>query len=779
MESIRNPASRRNRTNRMRNKMTIMTGVLIVAFLCSAPLFGEAVKEVRVKGRGPYPVDEQSVLAFTSLKPGDELSALAVSRDIKALEKTGRFTFISSEVESIRGGIVVTFIIESKARIRKLEIFGADELGNRKVRELLEVGVGDLVDEATLAVRAQNVTETYYKKYFPDAKLTWEIKQNGDQGAADVRVKVDEGKRASVKRITFSGNQTIKSRQLKKVMKQRTTSWLSFITGSGTYNSDDLEMDVEALKGEYRNQGFLDASAGEPTVNYIGRRELEVVIPIKEGKLYSVRTIDVRGIKLFPQVDVAKSISIKSGNVASVSEMERTSQAIRDYYGSRGYIRSMVNYTLSSDPAKALVDVNYEVVEGKLAYIRNIFVRGNTRTKDKVIRRELAVYPGEIFNEVKVRTSERRLRNLGYFSQVSSVPESTVDPEKYDLSIEVEEQKTGQFIVGAGFSSVDDLIGFVELSQGNFDIKNWPYFTGGGQKMKLRTQMGTKRTDYELSFVEPWFLNRRLSLGMGLFQHDSRYYSSEYDQRNTGGNISLGKAISTYNRVNLIYGLEEIRINNVSTNASEIIKQEEGTRLKSSMTLELVHDSRDSVFVPTRGNRSTLSATVAGGPLGADTDLYGFQARSSQHWPVWFDHVFNLRGWMAVVEEYGDSERVPIFDRLFLGGARTVRGFKYREVGPKDEDGEPVGGRSALYGTAEYSIPLAEKVRLATFYDIGMVWEPAYEYSLSGLNSAAGIGLRLDFPGFPIQLDYAWPLETDEFNDRDSGRFSFWLGYVY
>ena len=763
----------------MPKKMTIAAGVWIAAFLFSVPLFGEDVKEIRVKSQGPYQVDEQSVLAFTSLKPGDELSAMAISRDIKSLEKTGRFAFIRSEVESIRGGIVVTYIVECKPRIRRLEILGADELGNKKVRELLELGVGDLVDESAMAVHAQKVTETYYKKYFPDAKLTWEIKQNDDRSTADVRIKVVEGKRASVKRITFTGNRTIKSRQLKKVMKQRTTSWLSFITGSGTYSPDDLEMDLEALKGEYRNQGFLDASAGEPSVNYIGRRKLEIVVPIKEGKQYEIRNVDVRGIKLFPQVDVAKSISIKSGDVASVAEMEKTSQAIRDYYGSRGYIRSVVNYTLNSDPVRSVVDVNYEVAEGKLAYIRNIFVRGNTRTKDKVIRRELAVYPGEIFNEVKVRTSEKRLRNLGYFSQVSSVPESTVDPEKYDLSIEVEEQKTGQFIVGAGFSSVDDLIGFVELSQGNFDIKNWPYFTGGGQKMKIRTQLGTKRKDYELSFVEPWFLNRRLSLGLDLFQHDSSYYSDEYDQRNTGGDISLGKAISAYNRVNLTYGLEEIRIDNVSSNASDIIKQEEGTRTKSSLTLELVHNSCDSVFVPTRGNHTTLSATVAGGPLGADTDLYEFQARSSQFWPLWFDHVFNLRGWMAVVEEYGDSDRVPIFDRLFLGGARTMRGFKYREVGPKDENGEPIGGKSALYGTAEYTIPLVEKVRFATYYDVGMVWEPAYEYSLSGLNSAAGIGLRLDFPGFPIQLDYAWPLETDEFNDRDSGRFSFWLGYVY
>ena len=229
----------------------------------------------------------------------------------------------------------------------------------------------------------------------------------------------------------------------------------------------------------------------------------------------------------------------------------------------------------------------------------------------------------------------------------------------------------------------------------------------------------------------------------------------------------------------MTYGLEQIDVYNVSSNSSPTIQEEEGTRTKSYMTLELIHDTRDSVFVATRGNRSSISATVAGGPLGAETDLYGFQARTSQFFPLWFDHVFNLRGWAAVVEEYGDSDRVPIFDRLFLGGPRNVRGFKFRDVGPKDETGEPIGGQSALYGTAEYTIPVAEKVRLAAFYDAGLVDEEAYTFDFADLNTSIGIGVRFDFPGFPIQLDYAWPIETDEFNDDPSGRFSFWLGYVY
>jgi len=335
-------------------------------------------------------------------------------------------------------------------------------------------------------------------------------------------------------------------------------------------------------------------------------------------------------------------------------------------------------------------------------------------------------------------------------------------------------------MAGVGFSSVDDLLGYVELSQGNFDLADWPAFTGGGQKLKLRAQLGTERSDYEMSFIEPWFLNRRLSLGADLFSHESSYYSDLYDQKNVGGRLSLGHAMGAFGRANLSYTLQQIDIFNVSSNASESIKQEEGTYTKSAVTLELIRDTRDHPFIPSRGNRSSIASTLAGGILGADTDLYGFEARSSQFFPLWFDHVFNLRGYAEVVDNYGDSDRVPLYDRLFLGGPRTIRGFDYRDVGPRDELGEePKGGETAAYLTAEYTLPVAEKVRLAFFYDVGMVWESAWEADLENLNSGLGFGVRFDLPGFPIQLDYTWPIETDPWNDRDSGRFSFWLGYTY
>jgi outer membrane protein insertion porin family len=473
------------------------------------------------------------------------------------------------------------------------------------------------------------------------------------------------------------------------------------------------------------------------------------------------------------------------GQQASLAEIQRSAQNVRDFYGSRGYIKTGVDPRIALDTNAATAAVTYQVAEGMLAYIQNIDIRGNSQTKDKVIRREIAVAPGDIYNEVRVRSSESRVRNLNYFSYVSAYPESTAFSNRFNLVFDVEEQRTGQFMVGAGISSVDDIVGFVELTQGNFDLFGWPSLTGGGQKLRLRAQVGSERTDIEFSLIEPWFLNRRLSLGLDLFRRDARFLSDEYDQRNTGGSLTLGKPFFTFNRVNWIYGLENIEVKNVSTNASDLIQAEAGERLKSYGTMEIIRDTRNSTFVATRGFRGSASATLAGGPFGGETDTYQFQLRASQFVPLWFSHVLNLRGWTSVIQEYGDTERVPLFDRLFVGGPRTVRAFKFRKVGPKDEDEEPIGGRSAAYGTVEYTIPVVDKVRLALFYDVGVVWLDVFEEDLENptvgdgvVCDGYGLGVRFDFPQFPIQLDYAWPINTDE-TQSDSGRFSFSIGYTY
>ncbi len=756
----------------------------MVGCFLAAVAFAQAVpvEDVRVESSDNREMDIESVLAYISVQPGDEFTHQAVTQDLKNLKNSNRFSLVDVVRENGRDGIIIKFVVTEKPRIRRLRISGAEHFGNRKVRNNLELQVGDYVDDATLGMKCKKVIEEYHKALYPFVKVTWSIETDKSANLADVVLMIKEGSRAVVGRIDFEGNTVFKTSELKKAMQQRVRRWYSWITGSGVYDPDLLAGDLNSVRVLYLDKGYLDVRLGDPIVTDLGGEKIGITIPIREGRPYQVGRVTMEGTTLFPEELVFALIQVTPGAAASVGDMKGASTRIQQYYGRRGYIETRVRVDRQANPETGIADVTFTVKEGHLAYIRSINISGNTRTKDKVIRRELAVYPGEVMNEVKIETSERRLQNLGYFSFVNSTYESTSRSGYYDLTFDVEEKRTGQFMVGAGFSSIDQLIGFVEVGQGNFDLLGWPRFTGGGQKIKLRATFGTERQDYEFSFVEPWFLDRKLSLGFDLFRNDSRYFSDDYEQRNTGGSLSLTKPLTSYDRLTLSYSLQQVRVYNVDDAASEEIKKEEGSTLQSMVGLSLLHDTRDSVFVATRGNRTKLSAEVAGGPLGADVDMYRLTSKTTQHIPVWFDHFISLRGELSVVDAYGQSDDVRIFDRLYLGGPRSLRGFKYRHVGPMDENEEPIGGKTMAFGSVDYDIPIWSKFRLAAFYDVGMVY--ADSYSLQGqentgdYNSDVGVGVRIDIPGFPLRLDYAWPLETGEFNDRSSGRFSFLIGYV-
>ena len=747
------------------------------------------IRDIRVVPVGPVPINAEQVLAQVSARVGQEIDRSALSEDIRALQKSGAYSYAEARMEQAAdGGIVLVFQVTGKPKIRQLSVTGADHVGNKKVRNLMEIGSGDRADAALLGQKAQKVRDHYRKEYYPDANLSFTFKTVPDYPEfADVEIVVAEGKPAVVRKIRFKGNRHVSAHDLRKVMQQRQANWLSFFTSAGMYEPGSLTSDRETIRKVFMDKGYLGAGVGEPEIAYVGRKKIDVTFQVSEGPVYKMGAWRLGGVTLFPTGEVARGVSVPAGAIASLAGIDKSAQNVRDFFGSRGYIKTEVVPRVTLDTNAATAAVSYQVKEGSLAYIQNVEIRGNAQTKDKVVRREIGVAPGEIYNEVKVRSSEKRLRNLNYFSFVNAYPENTAVSNRFNLVFDLEEQRTGQFMVGVGISSVDDIIGYVELTQGNFDLFGWPHLTGGGQKLRLRAQVGSSRSDLELSLIEPWFLNRRLSLGLDLFRRDARYLSDEYDQLTTGGSLTLGKPLRTFNRINWIYGLENIDINNVSTNASDLILAEEGGRLKSYGTLEVVRDTRDSTFIATRGFRGSVSATLAGGPFGGDSDTYQFQLRAAEYVPLWFDNVISLRGWASMIEEYGDSDRVPIFDRLFAGGPRTVRAFKYRKVGPKDEDHEAIGGRSAATLTAEYTIPVWEKIRFAFFYDAGIVWQDLFDKDTDPENAAVGdgvfcdgygLGVRFDFPGFPIQLDYAWPLNTDEYLG-DSGRFSFSIGYTY
>jgi outer membrane protein insertion porin family len=440
--------------------------------------------------------------------------------------------------------------------------------------------------------------------------------------------------------------------------------------------------------------------------------------------------------------------------------------------------------------------MQYNITEGQKSYIEKIEIRGNYKTRDKVIRRELAVSPGEVFDSVGTKISRARLEGLQYFSKVDLRPEETTIPNRKDLVVGVDEKNTGNLSMGAGFSSVDALVGFVEFTQSNFDIARPPSFQGGGQKLRLRLQLGTSRQDYTMQFVEPWFLGRKLEFSLDLYYRELGFQSLEglYDESRGGARLGLRRPLWNDFWIGGIgYTIENVGIVNVDPNAPDSILAEEGYSLLSEVATTLSYDTRRGTGLPDKGQKTELIGSVTGGPLGGSQNFYKLEARTAWYFKGFAKgHVLEVVGRTGVAEEFSGTDDVPFYERYYLGGLYTLRGYDYRGVGPREptQDGtayEPVGGKTYWFGSAEYSIPIIERLRLAVFYDIGMVYPNAFSYSPDpsqgpGFNTGIyndnwGVGVRINLPIGPLRLDYAIPITDDEFNEG-SGRFQFGVGYT-
>ncbi|MDF7807829.1 outer membrane protein assembly factor BamA [Pontiellaceae bacterium B12219] len=770
----------------MKKAVTIFAVVLTTLFARA-----EVIKDIRIVNQAGESYDISSVSAFTSFSVGEQvpdreviLSSIAI--DVNRMRESGRYTYVNARMDVEPDGVVLVYTVVSKHRLRRIAIIGGKKSG-RKINKKSELEIGQFADDSTFEMAAAKIKEAYRDYWYPDVKVTWTSKVNDELNTVDVAFRIDEGPKMAIKYIEFQGNDIIDSKKLSKVIQQKRKRWWSFITGSGKYKSEVVDSDVYSLKSFYMNNGFLDVKVAEPILEDSDPKKSKLIFKIDEGQRYRIGKISIVGMESFSEREIRQGIRLQAGDIASVENAESASEAIRAFYGNRGYVRTGVTPIYDANAESGVVNIVYDVTEGSIGYIKAVNINGNERTLDKVIRRELVMYPGEKYNRSRIQTSENRLRNLNFFEIVTINPDSTGEGDRYDVNVQVEEKPTGQFSAGVGFSSVDSLVGYVELSQGNFNWKTWPPI-GAGQKFKIRAQLGTERNDLDISFVEPWFLNRQLSFGIDLFHHEARYFSDAYDQENNGFRLSLGKPLSRFTRGNLSYTLEQYNVFDVDSSASQAIKDEAGRRTSSSLEYDWTYDSRDRYFNPSRGTKTTVTPYVAGGPLGGQTDIFGLRVRSSKYWALIGDMIFNLRGQIESVEAYSDSKAnattygagVPIFDRLFLGGSYTLRGFEYREVGPTDPaTGDPVGGNSSAYWSGELTYPIWNKIRGAVFYDWGFVNVDSWDFDTSSYADDWGIGLRLDLPGFPLNLDYAWPITYDSRYMDGSGRFNFLIGHTF
>ena len=469
-------------------------------------------------------------------------------------------------------------------------------------------------------------------------------------------------------------------------------------------------------------------------------------------------------------------LKMKEGSVYSPKQIRDDSKKIADAYGTGGYVDLQV--TPQGVPAGAEHNRCQIHHRGGQPFVRpkNQHYRKLAHERQSDPARSL-ITPGDIFNSVRVETTKKRLDNLGYFSKVETYPEDTGVGGRKDLTIQVEEKRTGSLNFGAGFSTVDNLVGFVEMTQGNFDLLNWPTFTGAGQKFRARIQSGTSRKDFIISLTEPYFLDRRLSLGGQLFFNEADYYSDIYSQRHYGVSFEVRKPISNFASASLGYALTRTELFDISPTASTALLLESGAATKSQLTPSILVDTRDNPFLSRRGSRAVFTPYIAGGFLGGQTQIYGFSLEGAHFIHLWKDTILQFQGAIASVDTWGEGKIVHIYDRLFLGGSNDLRGFDFHDVSPRDINGEPLGGKSLARFTVEYTIPIIEKARFALFYDTGFVNAASWDFNTNTLVSDVGIGLRLDLPIGPIRIDYGIPIQKDPYGG--SGKFNFNVGYQF
>jgi outer membrane protein insertion porin family len=734
------------------------------------------IRSIDVQYTGPATLSKERILAQIRTRPGQLYSNQVVEQDIEALYKTGYIRNVRIFAQPEGDGVKVIVAVETRAVVREIEITGAERVKPKRLRKEIKLRLNQAVDEQQLEEARQKIIEVYQGRGFTDVSVQFRVDPIDEKrGTARVVFTVTEGVRGAVSQIHFEGNSHFGEKVLRKQMKTRGKTPISFVDKSGRLDEAQLEQDQDKIREFYQNHGYIDMEIKNVRRDRTAKGPMIITIVIVEGPQYHVRQLTVSGYQATREDKILALLKMKQGSVYSPKQLRDDAKAVADAYGSGGYV-DLVVLPEGTPAGPAQIDVHYKIEEGVRSFVNRINIQGNTRTKDKVLRREVLVSPGDVFNTVRVDLTKKRLENLGYFAKVETYPDDTDIPGRKDLTILVQEKRTGSLSFGGGFSTVDKLVGFAELTQGNFDLFNWPSFTGGGQKFRLRVQYGTQRKDFILTITEPYFLDRRLALTGQAFFNEANYLSADYDQRNYGFMMDLRKPINAYMYGTLGYTIQDVDIFNVAASAPAFIQSQNGSFIESKIFTSIVFDSRDNPLLSRRGQRVTFSPWIAGGFLGGDVQAYGLDLEGSQYFHLPWDTILLINGEIATVNQWGSGTEVPIFERLFLGGSNNLRGFPFREVGPQ-QNGEPTGGQSMARATIEWTFPIIEKARGAVFYDTGFVNSSAWSFGFNNIASDIGVGLRLDLPIGPLRLDYGYPLQRDGYHG--GGHFNFNVGYQF
>jgi outer membrane protein insertion porin family len=744
--------------------------VLAALFLAAraAPVAGQGpapppvlVKELTVEGNRR--VQDAVILGAVKSKIGTPFNPGLLSDDVRAIFALGFFDDVQMRVEDFEGGVKVTFVVAERSFVRDVAFVGNKRLKTETLQEKIDLKLGRVYNPVEVQRAREKLLEYYEEEGYYEAQVTPETEKFPD---GDVRVvfSINEGRRIKIDRIVFHGNKGLTDQELKRVLATHEREYyIPF--WHGTLQRQKLDEDVERIVSLYNDHGYIQARVESHDVKVDRERALVTIeFTVVEGLQYRVGDVTLKGVTLLPQAEVSRQLKLHPGDVFSRSELRESVRAVTDLYSTIGRASADVAPKTEPNAQAHRIDVTFEVTEGPEVYVERINITGNVRSQEKILRREMPMVEGDRFTLQKLQRARQRLVNLGYFDKVDVTTVPGSDKTKIVVNVDVTERPTGIFSIGGGFSSVDGVVGTIDLSQRNF--------LGRGWETSIRLRGGAQTQQGVISFTEPWLFDQPIAAGFDLFDNIRQY--TEYTIDSLGGGVRMSRPFAEYSRWHLGYRLTRDKISNLTT-ADPVLLAEKGNRVTSLVEGALTRDSRDNVMAPTKGASSNLTIDFAG--IGGDSRFIKTIASTSYFHPIWFHHVLSGR----VEAGYGfgwATEPLPLFERFYLGGPNSIRGFKFRKISPIDDAGVRIGGTTEVLGNVEYLIPLPNfgigAIRLATFFDVGNVYGFKTRFDLTDLRYSAGPGIRWNSPFGPIRVDYG--LNLGRRRGEDFGAFQFSVG---
>jgi outer membrane protein insertion porin family len=735
---------------------------------------------------GNVKIEEGAIRGAIKSQEGGSFSVQKLSEDLRSIFDLGYFTDVQVDIKSTPQGKEVIFIVVEKPSIKEILITGNEKVKLDTIKEKMTLTPRSILNLEKVKENSEQIRKLYFSKGYYGVKVEHKVNYL-ETNEAVVTFAISEGPKGHIQKIVLKGNKIIKSSDLKKVMTTKQRNIFSIITKTGTLDEDILKNDLQLLNAYYIDHGFIEAKISEPKLDLSNPKKIRIEIEMVEGPRYHVGNIDFKGDLLTTKEELFKGLKMNRNDVYSNTAIRKDVNALTEKFANQGYAYVEVNPETNVDNKNLLVHITYDIEKKKQVSFEKIQIVGNSKTRDKVIRRELRVAEGELYSATNLNKSRDRLKRTGYFKEVNFTSSRGGTEEKINLDIKVEEAPTGAISFGVGYSSLENVVGSASISDRNL--------FGYGYQGVLKFSLGAETRNFRLSFTDPYFLGYPLSAGIDLYHERVEVFDS-YSYKTTGGGLRFGKELTDKIRLDMAYKLEQIDVYDVAQTASTYIKEQEGKKTTSAISISPSIDTRDDYFNPRRGARHNLFIQNAGGILGGDNYFVKVTGETSWYFPLPLNTTLNLRAKAGVIAPYG-GKKLPIYEKFFVGGIQTVRGFEYGRAGPIDEKDEPSGAEKMVVFNAEWIFPLSREIGLrgALFFDVGKGFDKLRDQShtvidlnthkiltrpgrgLFPLKFGAGPGIRWFSPFGPIHIDIGFNLSPKK--GEKGNVIEFTAGTVY